>query len=85
MFLVRKHCLGNTLMRNLSKKIYSMPKVLENFRKEIQNLKREKMKSHSDCTNGSIISTQDKVSILPPQKIAEAFILLQTSLDDKHY
>ena len=22
---------------------------------------------------------------LPPQKIAEAFILLQTSLDDKHY
>ena len=29
--------------------------------------------------------TQDKVSILPPQKIAEAFILLQTSLDDKHY
>ena len=62
-----------------------MPKVLENFRKEIQNLKREKMKSHSDCTNGSIISTQDKVSILPPQKIAEAFILLQTSLDDKHY
>ena len=30
-------------------------------------------------------STQDKVSILPPQKIAEAFILLQTSLDDKHY
>ena len=31
------------------------------------------------------LNTQGKGSILPPQKIAEAFILLQTSLDDKHY
>ena len=31
------------------------------------------------------ISTQGKGSILPPQKIAEAFILLQTILNDKNY
>ena len=30
-------------------------------------------------------STQDKGSILSPQKIAEALILLQISLNDKHY
>ena len=30
-------------------------------------------------------STQDKGSILSPQKIAEALILLQISLNGKHY
>ena len=32
-----------------------MPKVLEKDRREIQNLIHEKMKSHLDCTNGSIL------------------------------